>query len=72
MVARVKLTKWTLSDFDRCGCGDYRKDHKDGVGACSFNGKFENDAHGGVPCLEFRLMRPATEFPPSVKGLMEQ
>jgi hypothetical protein len=39
-------------DFDECECGDYRRDHVDGVGRC----KMPNDLnHGFRPCDKFRL-----------------
>jgi hypothetical protein len=38
--------------LDVCVCGDYRKQHKDGVGACMCNGL----GHGGAPaCYRFEL-----------------
>ncbi len=51
-----------LADFDTCACGDYRKDHKGGTGACIHN-KPGDLTHGFEDCNEFRLSRRATEIP---------
>jgi hypothetical protein len=57
-----------LVDFDECKCGDYRKDHAGGVGACIHN-KPRDLTHGYVDCMEFRLSRKATEIPPAYRAL---
>ena len=45
-------------DLDLCECGDYRRDHKGGTGACNLNGL----GHGmtGYRCNRFRFSLPAT------------
>lgn len=40
---------------DTCECGDYRKDHVDGVGPCRFNGGGFDLLHCGQDCHRFRL-----------------
>lgn len=59
--------KLKLADFDECKCGDYRRDHKDGVGACLHN-KPRDLTHGYKDCHEFRLDRAATEIPEPFAG----
>ncbi len=51
-----------LRDFDTCACGDYRRDHKDGAGACIFN-HTPGGPHGQNQCATFRLHKAATEVP---------
>ncbi len=48
------------SPHDICHCGDARRDHKNGTGACIFNepGRFDL-CHGGEDCVEFRLHEKA-------------
>lgn len=46
--------------LDQCACGDYRRDHKNGTGACCFNPSFarypSDDGHSGAgACQRFRL-----------------
>lgn len=53
---------WKVSDFDECYCGDYRKDHAGGSGACVFN-HMPGGPHAGKKCFSFRLTRAATEIP---------
>lgn len=44
--------------LDICYCGDYRKDHKNGMGACIFNSGSRSDGHfGSGTCEKFRLDR---------------
>lgn len=57
---------WKLSDFDGCECGDYRKDHKNGVGRCCMP---DDLLHGFKPCLKFRFAKAATEIPAPYKAL---
>ena len=48
-------------DLDACECGDWRRDHIDGTGACKFNKNAANVGHGGpADCMEFRLSVPAS------------
>lgn len=43
-----------IGENDQCECGDYRKDHVDGVGPCKYNNP--NDlTHGMEDCVAFRL-----------------
>lgn len=37
-----------------CQCGDYRRQHKNGVGVCDFNGRGPDACHGNYDCAEFR------------------
>lgn len=53
--------------YDVCKCGDYRHGHKDGYGACMFNGTEFDLTHGGKNCRTFRFagaavigLKPAT------------
>jgi hypothetical protein len=49
-------------DLDECMCGDYRRDHIGGAGACKFNLP-HNIGHGGPSnCREFRMAAPANGF----------
>ena len=57
---------WRLSDFDLCECGDYRKDHIDGVGRYRMP---DNLTHGFRACLSFRLARSATAIPAPYSSL---
>jgi len=41
--------------LDYCECGDWRKNHKNGTGACCFNGPAFDLNHGGRDCHTFRL-----------------
>lgn len=45
--------------LDTCYCGDYRRDHKGGVGACNFNpDRGDRDGHFGAGrCDAFRLAK---------------
>ncbi len=57
------MTKlFVLRDFDTCKCGDYRRDHVDGIGPCRHN-KPRDMTHGYKDCTEFRLSSEATELP---------
>lgn len=58
-----------LSDFDVCFCGDYRRDHRDGKGACAFNAYPYNGGvtHGFQPCTRFRLVKEADPEDPNVQ-----
>lgn len=50
------------SAYDTCYCGDYRKDHVDGIGRCRMP---DDLTHGFQQCREFRLLeraRPATKW----------
>ena len=49
-----------ISDFDACSCGDYRRDHVDGVGRCLLSNTISHDF---TPCTKFRLFQRATEIP---------
>lgn len=53
----MKFGTPTQNPEDTCHCGDWRKDHIDGTGACKLNGL----GHGvpGYRCQEFRLFRHA-------------
>ena len=49
-------------DLDVCDCGDARRDHENGTGACRFR------THGGIPsrepesrCNKFRLFEKAKD-----------
>lgn len=55
MAGDVKLT--TENELDLCQCGDPRRDHADGHGACRHN-KPRDLTHGYKDCLAFRLSRP--------------
>lgn len=55
-----EVGNWRLSDFDTCECGDYRKDHVDGIGRCRMP---DDLTHGFHACLSFRLTKSATEIP---------
>ncbi len=57
------MGEMTLTDFDTCECGDYRRSHKGGVGSCAFNLPSGLGHHGARNCDEFRLSRKATELP---------
>ena len=59
-----------LSDpsLDMCECGDYRRDHKDGVGECIHN-KRGDLTHGMKNCEAFRPVSPAR--PPQVAELVK-
>lgn len=51
------MTKLTNEhDLDECLCGDYRRDHIDGHGACRHN-KPRDLTHGYRDCDSFRLHR---------------
>lgn len=55
-----------MHDLDVCFCGDYRRDHKNGTGACAFNAYPMNGgaSHGFRRCHKFRLSEahePATK-----------
>jgi hypothetical protein len=39
-------------ELDICKCGDYRRDHKNGVGACR---QADDITHGFKRCRRFRL-----------------
>ena len=41
-----------MSPFDICQCGDYRRDHEGGTGACTLP---EDTVEGFRPCRRFRL-----------------
>ena len=42
--------------LDICHCGDYRRDHKNGVGACIFSTGSRGDGHfGSGRCEVFNL-----------------
>lgn len=41
--------------LDECRCGDYRRDHKDGVGPCNFNDGGRDLCHGMKDCRAFSL-----------------
>jgi len=49
-----------LVDFDTCECGDYRRDHVDGVGPCRLPNTL---VHGYKPCERFRLSEKAMAMP---------
>ena len=61
-VSKDDLVK-RLRGFDTCMCGDYRKDHAGGTGACIHN-KPRDMTHGYKDCTEFRLHREAVVIPP--------
>jgi hypothetical protein len=47
--------------LDICYCGDYRKDHQDGTGACKFSGGWRGDGHNGAGrCDRFVFAYPYT------------
>lgn len=47
--------------FDICYCGDFRKDHKDGTGACIFSIDSRSDGHSGAGrCDRFVFAYPHT------------
>ena len=44
--------------LDQCECGDFRRDHKDGTGACIFSSGSKGDGHSGAgECVQFKLHR---------------
>jgi hypothetical protein len=50
----------TLADdrghpLDECECGDYRRNHKDGTGPCTFNRAGFDMLHAFEDCLSFTL-----------------
>lgn len=50
--------------LDICYCGDFRKDHKDGTGACIFSGGWRGDGHSGAGrCDRFVFAYPHTHRP---------
>lgn len=50
--------------LDVCECGDYRRDHIGGAGACKFNLP-RNIGHGGPSnCREFRMSEPGKRAGP--------
>ena len=51
-----------LDDFDTCKCGDYRRDHIDGIGPCRHN-QPRDLSHGYEDCQRFRLHERATVIP---------
>lgn len=54
-----------MRDLDVCQCGDYRRDHVGGVGACKFNLP-HNIGHGGPSnCTEFRM---SAQYQPEFYG----
>jgi hypothetical protein len=42
---------------DVCKCGDYRHQHKNGIGRCIMP---DDLTHGFKPCVKFELSEPAT------------
>ncbi len=53
----LESTVQMKGDLDICVCGDHRRSHVDGTGACKFN-RWANVGHGGADnCDSFR---PAT------------
>lgn len=45
-----------MNELDICECGDYRRDHVDGIGEC----RMPNDlSHGFQKCSRFRLSMTA-------------
>ena len=40
---------------DECMCGDWRSDHRDGIGPCRYNGHQPDMSHGFTACSHFRL-----------------
>jgi len=42
--------------LDECECGDYRRDHADGVGPCKFNRAWFDMCHANEQCHSFRLV----------------
>ncbi len=46
-----------MNDYDECCCGDYRIQHKDGVGECLLCRW--NPMNPDEPCKEFKLAEPA-------------
>jgi len=42
--------------LDECECGDYRRDHLNGTGPCTFNKGAFDLTHGGRDCLKFRAI----------------
>lgn len=61
-----------LTQLDVCECGDYRRDHRDGVGPCRFNGQYEYDCHAGKKCLRFRLLHTADPKDANVKLMLAE
>jgi hypothetical protein len=45
--------------MDVCVCGDYRWQHKNGTGPCTFNDDYNNGGltHGFKKCMSFRLSK---------------
>lgn len=61
-----QMTMISDSPLDTCDCGDYRRDHKGGTGACAFNRerpRYEgDDGHMGAgACHQFRLCERAID-----------
>ena len=44
--------------LDVCDCGDYRRDHENGVGRCTMP---DDLCHGFRPCFRFVLWEPASQ-----------
>lgn len=51
-----------MSPYDICTCGDYRRDHEGGAGACTLPA---DRVEGFEPCRRFRL---AIESKARVRG----
>lgn len=51
-----------VEDFDECECGDYRVEHKQGIGPCKVC-RWNNPIPESKPCQEFRLFSKAKEIP---------
>lgn len=65
------MNNLSLSDFDVCYCGDYRRDHKDGKGACSFNSPSGVGHPGGLRCYSFKLAKAAHMIPEHIRKIQE-
>lgn len=51
-----QIAEITAHPLDECACGDYRRDHKDGTGACTFNRNRFDECHAFEHCYSFRLV----------------
>lgn len=54
--ARNTIGELKHDSADVCRCGDYRKDHKDGIGKC-----LDDLCHGFEPCKQFLMAYAAGE-----------
>lgn len=54
-IDKAEVERVAADEMDVCECGDYRRDHVLGVGACRFNSREFDLCHCGQDCHRFRL-----------------